>query len=1075
MPIKFSSEYSKLNGNQKEAVDYIEGPLLVIAGPGTGKTQLLSLRAANILNKTDVLPENILCLTYTESGAQEMRARLIKMIGEDAYRISINTYHSFGSDIIRKYPSYFLGSFNLRPINDLKADTIIRDIQKGLSYTNDLKNPQSVSSIKSLISDAKKALLSPKDIADIAHSNLDFITRASNITKALSEDLKRASMKSIEVFKKIVTPDRPTKLPGNVESLNTLWNIDLKEAIDLAYELNKATSLSRWKAKYLAKDEKDFQIAKGREQNLKLIEFSKIYAEYIERLGNANLYDYDDMILFSIEAIKKQPELRFNLQEQYLYIMLDEYQDTNRAQAELVSQLTNNPVSAGQPNVMAVGDDDQAIYAFQGAKHSNMLDFVNQYKEVKTITLKTNYRSSQQIIDLSSKVGDQIKARLTDLLEIDNKDFKAGSNSPSKITNLNFESEIDQYLWLAKQLKGNSDKTVAIISPEHKYLERASAYLLEEGLAISYDRQENVLDDPLIAQIINILRLLKAINDQNHRLIDSMAAIVLNYDFWRLPTADIWKLSWEASDTRKSWIDIMLGNPGIKEIAEMLIKMAANSLSYRYDFIIDQVIGLSDIVTNETKTKSSRSPFLEYYSKGSDDLVASQLYQNLMVLRQQFKDFNADNNKPLMIADLLSFIDELQASGIKLSSNIHYGQTDSKIKLVTAHGSKGQEFDSVYILSLTNEVWGPKSRNFNQISLPANLTFIKQSAEDSEDEKLRLLYVALTRAKSQIVTLGYNQDIAGRLTTPLKYLNEPTTTEKTKAKIDLAPLWQKDDKTPEIKTDLKELLKKRLENYSLSPTELNTFLDIRNAGPESFYKNVLLKYKTPVSPRVDYGSAVHESLDWLQQSFKASGKLPTITMLTNEFEKELLKRRLLPHDFERLKEQGTKSLTVYYKNNKLKFSRDDLSEYNFRSEGITSSGVRLSGKIDKLLIDNKSKTIKIIDYKTGRGYSRWQNEPKLHLYKYQLYFYKLLVDKSLALAQYRLSGASLEFIEPDRSTDELHSLNLTYDSAELKHFMSLIEAVWKHINDLNFPDISGYRPYYSDMIKFEDDLIAGRI
>src|ERR1700733_8567750 len=103
----FVSQYKLLNANQKAAVDYIEGPLLVIAGPGTGKTQLLSLRAANILTKTDTLPQNILCLTFTESGAQEMRRRLIKIIGEDAYKITISTYHGFGSEIVQANPSFF--------------------------------------------------------------------------------------------------------------------------------------------------------------------------------------------------------------------------------------------------------------------------------------------------------------------------------------------------------------------------------------------------------------------------------------------------------------------------------------------------------------------------------------------------------------------------------------------------------------------------------------------------------------------------------------------------------------------------------------------------------------------------------------------------------------------------------------------------------------------------------------------------------------------------------------------------------------------------------------------------------
>src|SRR5665213_170688 len=158
MPGDFKSNYKNLNADQKAAVDTIEGPLLVIAGPGTGKTQLLSLRAANILNKTDVLPDNILCLTFTESGAQEIRNRLINIIGEDAYKVGVYTYHGFGSEIIRSYSSYFKTGFNLRPINGLKSETILREIQKGLPFTSDLKDPKSVNAISYIISDFKQSI-----------------------------------------------------------------------------------------------------------------------------------------------------------------------------------------------------------------------------------------------------------------------------------------------------------------------------------------------------------------------------------------------------------------------------------------------------------------------------------------------------------------------------------------------------------------------------------------------------------------------------------------------------------------------------------------------------------------------------------------------------------------------------------------------------------------------------------------------------------------------------------------------------------------------------------------------------
>ena len=117
-----------LNKAQLEAVKQIDGPVLVIAGPGTGKTQLLTTRIAHILATTDTLPQNILCLTFTESGAQTMRDRLAGMIGQAAYDVTISTYHAFGSELIRRYPDYFADDPNLQPVDDLGIDNIFREI-----------------------------------------------------------------------------------------------------------------------------------------------------------------------------------------------------------------------------------------------------------------------------------------------------------------------------------------------------------------------------------------------------------------------------------------------------------------------------------------------------------------------------------------------------------------------------------------------------------------------------------------------------------------------------------------------------------------------------------------------------------------------------------------------------------------------------------------------------------------------------------------------------------------------------------------------------------------------------------
>ena len=135
---EFEKRYRNLNEGQKQAVDTIDGPVMVVAGPGTGKTELLSVRVANILSKTDVLPSNILCLTYTESGAHAMRERLAGLIGADAYKVAIHTFHSFGTEIINTNGEYFYQGAHFRPADELSSYEVLQAIFEKLPHDNPL-------------------------------------------------------------------------------------------------------------------------------------------------------------------------------------------------------------------------------------------------------------------------------------------------------------------------------------------------------------------------------------------------------------------------------------------------------------------------------------------------------------------------------------------------------------------------------------------------------------------------------------------------------------------------------------------------------------------------------------------------------------------------------------------------------------------------------------------------------------------------------------------------------------------------------------------------------------------------
>lgn len=408
--------------------------MLVIAGPGTGKTQLISTRVGYILQTTDTPADAILLLTFTEAGVQAMRERLNRLIGKAAYDVQLSTYHAFGGEIFRRYPDYFEGA-QLTLIEELGADSSLREIIAKLPYSNPLKFADNyINDLKSFISEAKRALLSPEDIQQIADDNLKFIAATNQGCQRLLNKLTLVSKKTVPVFEELLTAFSSTpgtKLPDAVLPLVRYSQGELEVALESFRQTGKTTQLTEWKRRWLARDNNGNYILDGQRVNQRLRAAGGIYKSYQQRLASQRLYDYDDMILRAIEALQANPELKYSLAERYSYVMLDEFQDTNPAQFKLVQLLTDHPVHEGRPNVLAVGDDDQAIYAFQGAEHANMANFARHYKDVKIISLRQNYRSWQDLINTSGSIAGQIQGRLqAEFKDVEKKLVAANDNLP---------------------------------------------------------------------------------------------------------------------------------------------------------------------------------------------------------------------------------------------------------------------------------------------------------------------------------------------------------------------------------------------------------------------------------------------------------------------------------------------------------------------------------------------------------------------------------------------------------------------------------------------------------------------
>lgn len=1100
----YRQAYSSLNKQQKAAVDTIEGPVLVLAGPGTGKTQLLTTRVAHILASSDCEPQNILCLTFTESAAFEMRNRLIAMIGDSAYNVAISTYHGFGNDLIARYPEYFMHLYDFKPADELTTHLLIAEIIKKLPFYNELKKATSyVKDVLSLISDLKKANISPKELKSIATNNLEAINALADITKPTLQEIKRIDKKCLPKFRKLLDQTKLLDLPKPSKKSTPLhddWNQSLDSALAECESNNNTKAITAWKNKWLVKDSDNNFIPDGELQNTKLIDFSELYSRYEQSLQINKLYDYDDMILESLKALKKNPDLKNTLQEKYMYILLDEFQDTNASQLELISQLSDSPVHEGMPNVLAVGDDDQGIYAFQGADHSNMLTFTKMYKNVALVNLTSNYRSHEKIIHFAHGISGQIEERLHHSLSNISKQLYAEinyKNISSPVQRHEFISDIGQYGWVAKEIQklikqGISPSEIAVLAPKHKYLEPLMPYLANAEVPVMYEKRENILDDQHIIALAKMAELIIALSDKHFKIADSLWPEILSYDFWNISTETIWRLCWQANDTKQSLSHIIFdSNSSLKNIGLFFMTLANKCNTVSLEYMLDYIVGVKSVKIAENQ--EYQSPFYEYFFGGSKIKEPSRywdLLSNLTILRQKLRDHNNSYQQILYVSDFIEFINAHKLADIKVLNTNPYNEATEAIQVMTAYKSKGLEFDHVFLIGCNDQVWGSSSKKqTNKIALAKNLAYIRYQGS-SDDERLRLFYVASTRAKHCLYLLSYVNDFTSKRQTPLQYLAEHTSdtgdtisplieeghvVHKNELAVpdldNLAQYWTTKHSNSKTITPLKAILKQRLDHYQLSPTHLNSFTDIINSGPEAFFVNTILRFPKAPSIPTEYGDAIHKIIEWIGKSTNESGTVPSEQTIYEKYE-DILQRKLIPREeYNNYYEKGINTIQAYLRkhhNNLIK--NNILYEQNFKDEGVIVGKAHLSGKIDKLIVDDESKTITIVDYKTGKIFDKWkEGEAVLHKYKQQLYCYKLLVEGSNKYKNYTVKDAYLEFMQPTK-TGELTELHITFNEDEMKNIKKLIRAMWKNVQELNFPDIEQYPKTIKGIIEFEKYL-----
>ncbi|MPL65636.1 ATP-dependent DNA helicase PcrA [bioreactor metagenome] len=631
-----NSIFDGLNPGQAAAVEQIDGPLLIMAGAGSGKTKVLTCRIAYLLEKK-VAPYNILAITFTNKAAAEMRERVSRMVGHRAKDIWLSTFHSFCARFLRIEIEHLAGykrNFVIYDAGDSLA--LIKSCLKELNLDEKLYAPNG---IQASISNAKNALTSAREFARQA-------------------------------------------------------------------------------------------------DNFHTEKVAEVYELYQNKLRNNNALDFDDLLVLTVRLLQDSPEVLTKYQDKFCYILIDEYQDTNRAQYLLARLLADK-----HHNLCVVGDADQSIYGWRGADIRNILDFEQDYPEAKVIKLEQNYRSTQVILDAANAVIEHNSDRRPKQLWTDN-------NPGEKITHYLAYDERDEANYISSTItkmntvyntphghmavlyRTNAQSRVI----EEAFMKNGIPYAIVGGLKF-YDRKE----------IKDILAYLRVIFNPN----DTISLLrIINVPRRGIGDTTIGRLIEHAGKSGMTLFDVVSNPelvPGLtarsikplETLAELIFTLMAESQTLSVVELVEKVMNGSGYIAELEK------------SQNPQDEARLENLQELLSVAKEFARGEEENT-------LENFL-----THVSLVSDTDNGENaDDRVTLMTLHSAKGLEFPIVFMAGMEEGIF-PHSRTL--------------MAESEIEEERRICYVGITRARRKLyVTNARMRTIFGRtnMFPPSRFLEE---------------------------------------------------------------------------------------------------------------------------------------------------------------------------------------------------------------------------------------------------------------------------------------------------------------
>ena len=668
-----------LNDRQKEAVLYNEGPLLIIAGAGAGKTKTLTTKIAYLIEEMGALPSNILAITFTNKAAKEMKDRIIRLIGSIGYQIQTSTFHSFGLKLLKENYERLGFDKNFVIMDSDDSLTIVKKILKDMDLDPKIYNPRA---IRNKISSCKNELISPK-----AYSRY-----------------------TVSPYEEIVC---------------------------------------------------------------------KVYEKYQEKLMKNNAVDFDDLLILPIKLFEENKDILEKYQEQFKYILIDEYQDTNEAQYKLTKMLSEK-----YRLITCVGDDSQSIYSFRGANYKNILNFEKDYKDAKTILLEQNYRSTSYILNAANDVIKNNKMKKE-------KNLWTSRGEGNKVKYYRALSESDEAYYVVKGIKqaisnGDNYDDIAVLYRTNAQSRNLEEAMLKENIPYRvvgsfyfYSRKE-------IKDLLAYLRLI-------HNEKDNISLLrVINTPKRGIGLKTIENLTKKADEENISIYEAITSGKEL-EFKKIIEKLKEVSENVTLTELIDKILTGTGIKEELEK---------------EEDLTSEVRLENL----EEFKSITKSFEEREGLISLEDFLLEI----ILVSDAEEYKDDTNRVSLMTVHSVKGLEYKDVFIVGMEEGIF-------------PHMNSLMESSEIEEER--RLAYVAITRAKDNLTIINARRrTLFGReqVNPPSRFISEIST--------DLLDIVNKKEEiTPKL--DVNTVLREEAVDYKLGD---NVYHETFGAGKVVEVTNTLI-------------------------------------------------------------------------------------------------------------------------------------------------------------------------------------------------------------------------------------------